>query len=535
MNRLGIGARLRPSFSHDLGKLRSKEFVLWSLVTITAFLLICIAQWRPYYTNNEAVYLLGLIQSENPILFSQDWSLITWPPNSPFAFLLRLIDSIIPFPQSIFVTRVFGWFFCITTISLLVRAVGIGPLAFLLGTMSWIYVGQSIFSNEFIFGGSEPKTISYGFLFLSILFLVKDKPFLSFLFLGISASFHPLIGLLSCPAIYFAFTIQWKLSTSNFIHCSLISAIGFLVGSSVGLFEFILHILDSGPLSVEATKELVIRRNPHHLDSTTFLSGRLLARVAIMLVCLGYLCFVLRVEASVKKLAAFMLVLLVEAILGIIASERQYFGFLVYYPFRVFSVLFPLYFWLIAMHYVLILSTRKILNGSLFYKIGTLFVCWYCTYLWSTTDAPTRPIRDLRHIVENPLFFESTDAQIGALNWINKYTKKTDTILSPPWISEFWIVARRAQFISLKIAPPNKSFDEWSSRVDRVLGHDAYYQNKALESGVSHYNRISKYELNNLISEYSIRYYLTTKQRSDLSEYLVYEQSGYFIYNLHDF
>jgi len=119
-----------------------------------------------------------------------------------------------------------------------------------------------------------------------------------------------------------------------------------------------------------------------------------------------------------------------------------------------------------------------------------------------------------------------------AAEWIRNNTGRNDIFLASPCEGQFWITAERAMIVSFKSAPTYH--EEWYTRMKQLnMGKDF----SDVGSGIctelkENYPKLTLIQLSSIKDRYGAQYYLVDREREDLSNYLIYSNRAYYLYDL---
>ena len=143
------------------------------------------------------------------------------------------------------------------------------------GDLVWLFIGQSFVGAEWIFGTFEAKCVAYAFLFLCLDDILSSRLIRAGIWLGLSFSFHPAVGLWASVAILPALTLSRVRAGSILRFGAAAAAFPF-----PGLAAAVPMALKS-PLFTADAEFLVRVEQPFHLVAFTF-SKRSVAAVLAM-------------------------------------------------------------------------------------------------------------------------------------------------------------------------------------------------------------------------------------------------------------
>ncbi|MBT6121627.1 hypothetical protein HOH45_09230 [bacterium] len=451
----------------------------------------------------------------------------------------------------------------------------------------FIGLGQSVGAGEHIFGTFEPKNISYFLIMASLSYLFSKKQGVFFLFLGLSFSFHPVLGgwggviILSSAALFGMVNFSGKCMCALFISGSwgfyfwVHTVYSFMVSKINGIEP---EVLNSG-LSV--FDSYVFFRNPHHLDIRTILSGMGLGSVTVFIGVIaflilmiisrdGYVFEFLKNKGKIgigrqrgadsmgddrqRRFKAFLISIVmmslipvcIGAVLGFFRVGSQ---FLMTYPFRFFDSFAFLISILLLIHYVTdSWLERKTVKYSKFINLCgqnkniiknfgvaglLLIVCCFGSLGLKKTN---RAISALSHYPKgfgSSVSYSKTSFY-DACDWASKNTPSSAIFLVSPRLFSFVYLAERSSFLVFKFSPTSPSLiQEWMGRV-LALNDGVIPKGRGFDSlnELSHkFYSMGPKKIDSLSEKYGIDY-LFTAQQVKLPYKVAYETGDWVIYNV---
>jgi len=316
--------------------------------------------------NNEIHFLPLAKQYGNP----------SWVPgdfyyNSPPSYRLLFLQLFAPltilfgFLATSIIGRLIGYTFIATAIVFLTQKLELKLPSLLLALTLFLYLNpkQSMIAQEWLIGGIESKVFAYGFLLLSLLFLFERKYGLLCLCLGLTNSFHLLVG--GWASLILGLSLVNTPHGVNLLGRSFLDKLklGFLylAGSIYAIYPLTIEIyrqfspkngaegdvLSIDNIPIPSSFFYTFLRTPHHINPHSWP----IASWIIPIVYLSILITLHRTSASqtqekdkfAAELRRFAFYSTVPIGLGLFAIPFDPQGTLLqYYPFRVGAIMVPL-------------------------------------------------------------------------------------------------------------------------------------------------------------------------------------------------
>ncbi|MDG2206603.1 MAG: hypothetical protein P8K78_01745, partial [Pirellulales bacterium] len=387
-------------------------------------------------------------------------------------------------------------------------------------------------SGEWVVGGFEGKGLAYGFIFLALADLAKNRWNRAWILLGIASIWHVVVGGWACVAA----TIGWFLLGSRSDRPTLRSQIGAIV---LGFFISLLGLLPGIQLGGEATREQlgqaaaiqVFSRLPHHLDPQHFListSFPYLTPAAIRFLLLVGLWVLLatrlKANAAAHRFNLFTAGTLAIAMIGLLISLTTRADpllsarLLQFYWFRLADVMVPAACGLSLVCYLTAtgaLRHRVLRTGVL---LGTLIIL--CVPLSAHHRAAGIPPAD-RKFTRYPASYQDWRA---ACHQARRLTPSDALFLTPKYNHTFKWYAGRGEVATWKEMPQDApSVLEWNDRLARLYPNGPY--------GAVPLAARSATAIRNLGNRYGAGYVLTLAN-PHLALPLLYHNESFAIYRI---
>ncbi|MEM8809033.1 MAG: DUF6798 domain-containing protein [Cyanobacteria bacterium P01_G01_bin.38] len=340
-----------------------------SVLTIAAFLSLGFVLTKNMGTTNEIHHLPLARQAFDPswvpgdIYYSED-------PGYRWLFqrLFGPMTASLGFLATSLVGRLVGYSCLATGLWCLGRQLGLGLWGMLLALCLFIYpntnAAQGAIAQEWLIGGIEPKVFAYSLMFMALSFALSKRYLWMVVCLGLSASFHVLVGGWSTIAMglwllirrqtVFANARQWGTAVllygiaSVFALRAVLKQLMTPVSGDDAMGQ--VRSIPTGEFSPSYLYTFL--RNPHHVNPLSWAPFEWLVASLYLIVFLGIVVW-LRRQARVDEgatlgqnrlaFAGFVGACLMLFAVGVCVAPFDLQGkFLQYYPFRVGDLMLPL-------------------------------------------------------------------------------------------------------------------------------------------------------------------------------------------------
>lgn len=525
--------------------------------------LICIlfimSRWfLPEFVENENIYSIHPLKMLDPEYLENDpfmggisyFNIIFSVACLPF---YALFDHLI----AVMIIRVIIWSFQIWALSKLTKTLGLKWWAFIFFIIIWLNVPTRL-AGEWVIRSAESKPVAYGFIFLSINALLNDELKKSGIFSGIAVSFHVLAGGWSAVALFITVVLNnYKNREIKEIICF---GINLLIFSLPGLLPAVYGLIGfQGSSEISGTASLINQNvdkicvtfaNPFHLDPAYFIQGVEAIKVIFLFTVPIFLYKKFLKKEKSRAINTFLIILIVTFIIGIIARKLEIYKYLKYYPFRVADGLLPLNLWI---GFSLMIQTvfdrlkyKKILACSL---IPIIMIT--SNYLIDISEPKRRyssfkkllkrtepretayRTKDTLERLHNKFVKKKFDGFDDMANWIKLNTPKDSIFLTPPWKYSFALKAQRAQVVTYKCVPIDKSLLAWKQRMEDLNGGKFIQEGKGwmYKELKSNYPKLTEYEILDMKKKYNVDYILTTNNGYKNFN-IVYQNKIYTLYKI---
>jgi len=450
---------------------------------VLIFLLLCLNHLAITPTGNQEVYFALAKQYNNPHWIPNSWVFTAWPaPRFLFQYLVGYPLQYISFEQLNILGRTICFALFSFPLALIFKKLRFSNFFILILLQVFFNNKQHFFGDEWIFGGFEPKTLAYIFVFYGIYALFSKKYNRAALFMALASWFHILVG-----GWLFFFAMGYIFLETHSIKQSLKSAV--LYGGIVLPFAAYLFYSLSGIPSVihgvNVDWVYVYIRSPHHCNPFVnyITKGQFWSHPAVLvfvlfnipffLTCLFY--FRKSIDQRIRALALMSIVTFLIVAVGTILCFVDKSGTLLkYYFFRINSISYLLSLMLLLLFIdtqLLSSKLKRFLFPLLFFLtivklIGDGTVTIHNMLLPTMDESTTELVEYVRTHTE-PMdrfiflgYFEGERGykQIGSSLRIKK--EKYDKIMA------FMRKAERERFVMRKIIPGGgENIYEWYIRI----------------------------------------------------------------------
>ncbi|MBW4573988.1 MAG: hypothetical protein KME08_01745 [Aphanothece sp. CMT-3BRIN-NPC111] len=495
---------------------------------------------------NEVDILPFAKQYADPNWIPGDWYL-NQPPGYRLLFLT--LYGKLTVIWGLFATSLIGRLLCYALVSselvLLGRKLGLSLPLLLLAVGLFLYVDsdQGVAAHEWLVGGFEPKSVTYGLLLLAVRLMLDGRYCLMALMLGLATSFHALVGGWAFLAVVGWLVLRRKTDFADIRYLGSILLI-YLATSGFAVWTVLEQLFTPTPAgSVKPSYVYVFLRSPNHLNPLSWSSNWWLKPLIYLLVLalsVGWLWRQRHSQSFSKQysarigLAEFTLMTLVPFILGLVVAPFDSQGsFLQYYPFRLGDIMLPL-------NTCLLLACALEQTWTGRGRRNLVVCCILLLSLISSVQA-VRFQQQLLAVHQFPSQQQGVDSEWKALcTWVRSHTPKNAVVVSPPAeFDNFTWLAERPTIAKFKLVPPTKaSVIGWYERLTDLSG-DLYpwpivtnkEDNKSeIENKLTTgYNHLSVAEAENLMMKYRADYFVTRiEHQLDLP--IAYRNSVYILY-----
>lgn len=429
---------------------------------------------------------------------------------------------------------------------LLGRKLGISLPPLLVGIGLFLFVNhyQGMAAQEWLVGGVESKSFAYSFLLFAIYLMLGGQYRLMALMLGLSASFHVLVGGWAFLAI-----VGWLLwrRRKDFVDISYVGSVFliYLVGSGFAILPVLQQLFNRTPTgTIQPSYLYVFIRAPHHLNPLSWDSDWWLLPLAYLL-ALAISWFLLKRQQQSeesspeyiarKSLAEFTLITLVPFVLGLAIAPFDTQGKLLqYFFFRLGDIMLPLNSCLL-----LVCALEQTFSGS-----KRQFFSLFCILLLSIAVSilSVNFYHSLLALTQFPSKEQGVEPEWQDMcTWIKTNTPHDTLIISPPveFVNFTWLT-ERPTIAKFRLTPSvSASLAEWDERLRDLSGNINPWPSKdnkkdkrseirqALTAG---YYSLQTPQVESLMLKYQSNYFVTrTEYQLELP--IAYQNSKFIIHN----
>jgi len=340
------------------------------------------------------------------------------------------------------------------SITLIFRSLGIGTISGLLVIVVFYLLDQSILGGEWLFGGIEPKTIAYPFVFLGFWAALQGRYMWAYVALAAATYFHFLVGgfwFLAVAAGQLWYGRDWRKTLTSVVVYSLLCAPLLLV--VVGD-----HLNAVGEAATLPSADWIysIYRVPHHVSPFSSLSrmSKWLPGIALLGAISSTVVVIwLTGEKREKTLAILVFLLCLFFFVALVLSflDRESGAFGKFYLFRPASVTLLAFLCLVAIY----LNRRITSNAG---EIRVLALALLATVVLSDVVDDVKFWRGARG--------PPTEDQERLADVIATQVQRDDVVLIEPTIEWQWLhferVYKRPMLVAWKFNPTTgKDIQRW--------------------------------------------------------------------------
>jgi len=493
----------------NIKSLKENFYLQFTALLGAVFLLV----GKPVPYSNEYSYLLRLRKVYDPAFLAND---VTFSTLTNEYWLFDHIFGLLTLFLSI---EIVGWIGRIACWSILLFALmklgkrwEIPALTISVSIFLWLYVGQSIIADEWMFGGFEAKCAAYICLIFALDRFCEEQDISSAILLGLAFSFHPIVGLWGIAAAVPALLICRR-DIRQILKVIIVTGAFSLIGA--------IPLLQMRANSVEPTTENLkyfqLIKFPHHFDPFSW------SRSEIFLLCLLMaFCLIIHIQIKSAKppkfLLTFLTILGVFFVSGILLRVLNQYELMKYTPTRLFAVFIPLFFF----YYLSKAYQQNLLQKPL--QVAVLLPIILLS-LWNRI--PVRGFNQAKATYE--IWNQQPDDTADAFAWLKNNTPKDTLVIAPPWRYDFWYLSERAEVVNYR-KPIIADIGEWQARLDNLTGEAKPEDGSREEIELAKfYFEINKETMDSLADKYKAEYFIS---ETDYSYPIVYSKGKVKIYRL---
>ncbi len=499
------------------GRVLPVALVLW-VVMILAYL---------FYAVTGSI-LCEIKQWATPSWLPRDWYL-NLPPDSRLLFdsLSGIAARFVDLHLLAFVLRPCGWALMAYGLARIVCDLRL-PLFWTVSMFLAFLYGfhQNFVAGEWYFFTIESKVPAYGFVFLALSSLMRDRRSESAFFMGLATSFHVLVGawaFLAWLFVQLVDLIQGKVRLPEVLK----SLCWYLPAASFGLFAIISNLLDNmrhGQLAhpglPEASYIYVFARHPHHLSPWEWPEASFwLPFYFGVLILFGWLGFGKRwisQEEKLSRLSRFLVGAMLIFGAGLIIACFDHNGHLLkYYWFRLGSSMVP---------FGLLLILARLAAVYVWPRWGRWHSAAYAVLAIALCVVSARFVIAAHH--------QMSEKEEPIYAWIKSHTSQDAIFFVEPMDQDFNLKAERAIVVTIKNVPTrDQLLYEWAYRLQDECGPAPFNKFQQLMDDLSrgYYSRTTD-QVRSVARKYDASYWVTrTSQHLDLP--IVFQNADTVVYD----
>jgi len=440
--------------------------------------------------SNELVYLVGLARRAHPSFLAADWTLSGADvEHAAFDFLFTPLFRVFSLEAAAWIGRLACWAAGIALLLRIARRLRLGPGAAAAGALLWLAFGQSLVGGEWIFGTFEAKCVAYVFLLVAIDAAIGDSLLLAGAAVGAAFTLHPSVGFWGAAAVFPALALC-RPRARDFLLAVLTAGILAAPGLAV-----LLPAAASFPISAGDASFMVHVHQFFHLDPFSF-SPRSLA--ALLLMAAWLLWRWRRRDDRARRFLFFLTIALAAGFsAGVVARAADANRFLLLFPFRLFPLLVPLFFfWQWSGDIAAAPASARARVAA-----AGLAIVLVAADPVATLLADAGSLRRMRPARPRPLD--------TALAWVAANTPEDAVVVVPPMLKSAFAATRRPQVANWFAARTDR-YAEWRARIEAILG--PIPERRAIRDRVGfeeRYRTMSPDSVGALVRRYGARFLVT--------------------------
>jgi len=501
----------------------------WTLIEIAAMVAVffLFAGWLPPGVN-EAHYLAKAKHYWQPDWLAGDFFLESGDAHTAFYWFFGWITLWVPLPAAAWIGRLLTW----TLIAFAWQRLSfsLAPhrcLSVLSAALVLLLLQQGNLAGEWLIGGVEAKGFAFCFLFLALDAVVNKQWRIVWIFIGLAAAFHVLVGGWGGVAVGFAWLL---IGNKRETWLKMLPFIGLGIGiSMIGLAPALALTWGSDPEMVrQANYIYVFERLPHHLTirqmgtvewfGYEWLSPFILRHAALASLWLA-LVVALRKEKKLFRLQAFVAGAVVIAIVGLVIDVSTLNApdtaarLLRFYWFRMSDVSLP-----IGISLALAVTFHRLQRSapplSQYLLLWMLFcagmgIYWENRVRWQDV----RSDADRQTLPADPNDAERTakihQDWLVVCHWISQHTPRDAVFITPRSQQTFKWYAQRCEVANWKDVPQDAAnIMAWKHRHDALFPRDPNYPDAVVHQG---FTANSPERMKELVNEFEADYIIVDR------------------------
>lgn len=486
------------------------DMLVFNILVLLLF--VFLLKGLPVPSGTELVYLLTVYKQFHPEFLLNDWTFsIPQPEHRVFELIGGLLTLAVPL-------EVFGWIGRLATWSLILLGLfRIGrryeiPLWMVsIGMLVWLIYDQALVGREYMIGSFESKSVAYVFLLFAINGLLDRRYAVPGLFLGLTFTFHPAVGMwgsLAAGLTLLALRVDFKKLAALIAWAT--------VGALPGAIMLLPTLVGNAHTILDDWKYMALVRFPYHWDPLSWPKREIL---------LTYMLFVFswlhsrqcRQNEAIRFLILFQGFLCLFFTVGILLRVAEQYEWLKFMPMRLFPMFALLLFFFHLMHAYRHHPSIRLGTGAALLAFLSLL----------GLKNPLGEFVDGARFTHLAWTQPDTDLQ-RAYKWFPAHSPNGSIIVSPPWKDDSVQLTQRAQVAYWGYAPP-AHLSEWRARLRAVVSEN--WQQMSGEMQVEHmesfYSKLTEEQIADVVKKYGGDYLVSKGQYSypvlfDSGTYKVY-------------
>lgn len=429
----------------------------------------------PVPAVNEPHYLGKARHFWNPGWCARDLFLDSADAHWVFYATVGALTRWLSLPQTAVVGRTLAWILLASGWVAFVSRIVPSKWGSICAAVLFLAVGSyGNLSGEWLIGGVESKCFAYAALFFALAAAFDRRWRAAAVAMGISISFHPVVG--GWGVIAGAFAVAWQnsgllrsagahgeTSTRAPPHVSGLAAV-CLICSLPGLIPAVAMLAQPAPAEVrrQADEIQVFDRLDHHLDPRQFPARAWVEYGVLLAAWLAFRPWRSAASAGPLFFGFVAGALLIAAAGAVVGFGPRWAGLLKFYPFRLADLLLPVAVAVAGSDALVRISTAGPANGQRSWQTAVLPATAVVAFGW----AMLAPVEGQDPGGLNP---DRRAAWRDVCAWVGRETPRDALFLTPRYSFAFKWYANRAEYATWKDCPQDAtSLVEWKRRLDEI-------------------------------------------------------------------
>ncbi|HEV8725022.1 MAG TPA: hypothetical protein VGW77_30780 [Candidatus Binatia bacterium] len=455
-------------------------------------------------SGNEFTYLVHLMKQWHPNYLAHDWTYAgTLPSHFIFNYLFGALTMLMAVETVGWVGRVLTWGLVLFAFFKFGEKFPISRWMVTVSILLWMLYRQSAFMSDWILASFEAKCVAYIFLLFALVGIVNRRELSSALFLGLSFSFHPVVGLWGSAAVGLSLLcLRYPFGTLVKMGCWVI------LGALPGILSTMTMVSGNYSITAAQAKLTTLVWSPYELDP--FYREKKLDIFVATLFWFNWLQYRSdKDNQAVRFFFYFQASLGLVFVSGFLARYLELYKYLIWMPMRLFPLFVLLFFF-----YSLMKACVQVYNT---HRLSPWLIGVGIFALLSFPNPVDRLAVELQN--NYAAWNGQTDDVQKSLKWLAKNTPVDSVIISPPWRKESFYLSERAQ-VANWWGPRFDRFDEWRERIESMLGDMTV--KRGLKSYEEYYNHLRQVDIESIRKKYGGEYLVSAGSYT----YPVVYQSG---------